>query len=245
MTRSFSTFVVFPYAFSQTAHAIWYKYPNPFAEHVRSIDVLDQYVCPTTGMVYMERLIGVKQNIPAWVRLVRIFFSYIRHYSHGVHIPSTTIHVNMLLHPVFLTSVGRSSRSLIRFRTNPVQSTPSLCAYAHCKVRSVSHFIQCECEQLLMSSLSYSDFIQVKEHISYMPDNGRTRYIQNAHIECPGLTHVAHGVFDSAAARLEEFTLHRFRENAERGRSGFTHVLQAMFGPALAQLAHIATPSAN
>lgn len=96
-----------------------------------------------------------------------------------------------------------------------------------------------------MSSLSYSDFIQVKEHISYMPDNGRTRYIQNAHIECPGLTHVAHGVFDSAAARLEEFTLHRFRENAERGRSGFTHVLQAMFGPALAQLAHIATPSAN
>ena len=76
MTRSFSTFVVFPYAFSQTAHAIWYKYPNPFAEHVRSIDVLDQYVCPTTGMVYMERLIGVKQNIPAWVRLVRIFFLY-------------------------------------------------------------------------------------------------------------------------------------------------------------------------
>ena len=72
-----------------------------------------------------------------------------------------------------------------------------------------------------------------------MPDNGRTRYIQNAHIECRGLTHVAHGVFDSAAARLEEFTLHRFRENAERGRSGFTHVLQAMFGPALAQLAHI------
>lgn len=72
-----------------------------------------------------------------------------------------------------------------------------------------------------------------------MPDNGRTRYIQNAHIECPGLTHVAHGVFDSAAARLEEFTLHRFRENAERGRSGFTHVLQAMFGPALAQLAQI------
>ena len=51
------------------------------------------------------------------------------------------------------------------------------------------------------------------------------------------MSHTA--VFDSAAARLEEFTLHRFRENAERGRSGFTHVLQAMFGPALAQLAHI------
>lgn len=54
--------------------AVWFKYPNPHAEHVRSIDTLDQRVCPDTGEVHMERLIAVQQTAPAWIRKVRGIF---------------------------------------------------------------------------------------------------------------------------------------------------------------------------
>ena len=49
---------------------MWFKYPNPYAEHVRSIDVLDHRVCPHTGVVYIERLIQLHQNIPRWIEKV-------------------------------------------------------------------------------------------------------------------------------------------------------------------------------
>ena len=82
MTRSFAASTLFPYPFPQVAQAIWFKYPNPYAEHVCSIDVLDHSICPRTGIVSVERLISLNQNIPSWAkRLVGIgdsFFAFER-----------------------------------------------------------------------------------------------------------------------------------------------------------------------
>lgn len=51
--------------------AVWNKYPNPHADHVVSVDVLNQSLDPTSGQLRTERIIGVRQGAPGWlVRLV-------------------------------------------------------------------------------------------------------------------------------------------------------------------------------
>ena len=81
MPRIFSSKVLFPCTFAQAAQgafarchavtdraAVWQKYPNPYAEHVRSVDVLDRRVCPDTGVIHTERIITVEMNAPRWIR---------------------------------------------------------------------------------------------------------------------------------------------------------------------------------
>lgn len=81
MPRVFTSKVLFPCTFAQAAQgtsarrhtatdraAVWQKYPNPYAEHVRSVDVLDRRVCPDTGVIHTERIITVELNAPRWIR---------------------------------------------------------------------------------------------------------------------------------------------------------------------------------
>jgi hypothetical protein len=52
---------------SHVVIGMWHKYPNPSCSHVTSVDVLDRTFDPKTGLVRTERIIGCKQNAPAWV----------------------------------------------------------------------------------------------------------------------------------------------------------------------------------
>ena len=50
--------------------AVWFKYPNPFAEHVQSIDVLNRTICPHTGVLRTERIMTVEQSTPKWIKQI-------------------------------------------------------------------------------------------------------------------------------------------------------------------------------
>ncbi|KAJ3068458.1 hypothetical protein HK102_007167, partial [Quaeritorhiza haematococci] len=60
----------FTYAHSWPAvtQAIFQKYPNPFARHVLSSDVIDRTVDPETGVMKTTRLFLKKGIIPKWGR---------------------------------------------------------------------------------------------------------------------------------------------------------------------------------
>lgn len=61
-----------PDARSPTNSGVLHKYPNPNADHVVSMDVLDQSFDAETGLLRLERVIGVKQGAPGWA--VRVSF---------------------------------------------------------------------------------------------------------------------------------------------------------------------------
>lgn len=51
--------------------AVWNKYPNPHADHVVSVDVIDQSFDRASGQLRTERILGIRQGAPGWlVRLV-------------------------------------------------------------------------------------------------------------------------------------------------------------------------------
>ena len=51
-----------------TSIAVWNKYPNPHADHVVSVDVLSQTLDPASGQLRTERIIGVQQGAPTWLK---------------------------------------------------------------------------------------------------------------------------------------------------------------------------------
>jgi len=65
------------------AHVIigmWYKYPNPHCSHVVTVDVIDRFVDPSTGIIRTERVLGCKQRSPTWIVKVRFVPSHSRRY---------------------------------------------------------------------------------------------------------------------------------------------------------------------
>ena len=48
--------------------AVFNKYPNPFAKHVLSSDVISRSVCPNTGELKTTRLFLKRGLLPAWGR---------------------------------------------------------------------------------------------------------------------------------------------------------------------------------
>ncbi|KAG9307654.1 hypothetical protein G9A89_023219 [Geosiphon pyriformis] len=48
--------------------AFWMRYPNPFASHVLSVDVIDRYIDPISGMLRTTRLILKRGKVPSWGR---------------------------------------------------------------------------------------------------------------------------------------------------------------------------------
>lgn len=71
MPRTFENGFDIPLRWSQTALAVWHKYPNPFATHVVSMDVVGQTFDEQTGILRVERILGVKQGAPGWAVKVR------------------------------------------------------------------------------------------------------------------------------------------------------------------------------
>ena len=44
------------------------KYPNPLAKHVYTVDTHSRTVDPETGLIRSERVIGVQQSAPGWIK---------------------------------------------------------------------------------------------------------------------------------------------------------------------------------
>ncbi|KAJ3040573.1 hypothetical protein HDV00_010753 [Rhizophlyctis rosea] len=66
MVKFFATTSTFPYSWDNVSLAVWKKYPNPFASHVLSADVIDREVDPVTGVMTTTRLFLKEGNLPKW-----------------------------------------------------------------------------------------------------------------------------------------------------------------------------------
>ncbi|KAI8593118.1 hypothetical protein HDU89_003983 [Geranomyces variabilis] len=56
------------HSWPNVTQAVWQKYPNPFASHVLSSDVIDRTVDPVTGVMTTTRLFLKKGVMPKWGR---------------------------------------------------------------------------------------------------------------------------------------------------------------------------------
>ncbi|EGF83509.1 hypothetical protein BATDEDRAFT_22272 [Batrachochytrium dendrobatidis JAM81] len=54
------------HSWTDVTKAIWQKYPNPFASHVQSADIIEQRIDPETGILHTTRLFLKKGNLPKW-----------------------------------------------------------------------------------------------------------------------------------------------------------------------------------
>ena len=71
---SFASEASYPFHWADIARAVWAKYPNPLAEHVRSVDTISRTI-DDRGVIRTERIIGVEQGAPRWVMKVPSFLS--------------------------------------------------------------------------------------------------------------------------------------------------------------------------
>ncbi|KAI9278663.1 PRELI-like family-domain-containing protein [Phascolomyces articulosus] len=80
--KIFETGHDYSYEWNLVSAAHWCKYPNEKATHVKCVDVLNQHVDPETGILTMERLFTVKQNVPTLI--LKILGSDTTHYVREV-----------------------------------------------------------------------------------------------------------------------------------------------------------------
>ncbi|PWN95962.1 MSF1-domain-containing protein, partial [Tilletiopsis washingtonensis] len=55
------------YAWPQAAFGVLHKYPNAQTTHVTSVDVIEQRFDAASGLLRLERILGVVQGAPGWV----------------------------------------------------------------------------------------------------------------------------------------------------------------------------------
>ncbi|KAI9101970.1 PRELI-like family-domain-containing protein [Phlyctochytrium arcticum] len=68
MVKFFSTTWAYRYDWPTVTQAVWQKYPNPFASHVLSSDVIDRTVDPISGAMTTTRIFLKSGYIPKWGR---------------------------------------------------------------------------------------------------------------------------------------------------------------------------------
>ncbi|CAB4385326.1 MSF1-domain-containing protein [Rhizophagus irregularis] len=68
MVKFFQHTFKYEYNWDCVTLAFWLRYPNPFASHVESVDVIDRYIDPNTGVLRTTRLILKRGVIPKWGR---------------------------------------------------------------------------------------------------------------------------------------------------------------------------------
>ncbi|KAJ9477980.1 Protein UPS2, mitochondrial [Pseudozyma hubeiensis] len=173
MGKTFKQEHQFSYPWHETANAVWNKYPNPHADHVVSVDVLSQSLDPISGSLRTERIIGVRQGAPGWLKRI----------------------------------VGASEDTYVRevVMVNPL--TQSF--------------------EMSSTNLSLSDFMLVKEYITYLPSSRTdTMFRQTAQINC---TDFFSGLLAAAGRKVEDWSYNRFNDNAAKGREGLQSVLDSLY----------------
>lgn len=87
---------------------------------------------------------------------------------------------------------------------------------------------------LIDNSLNLSNYLVVKEYITYFPklqnpESKVSTFSQRAIIDCVGFST---GLLAKAAKKLEDISFQRFGDNADKGRQGLMHVCRQLFGNA-------------
>eukprot|EP00842_Homolaphlyctis_polyrhiza_P006740 jgi/Hompol1/7067/HPOL_003948-RA len=82
----------FHHCWADVTSAIWQKYPNPFASHVLSADVVEQTVDPATGILHTTRLYLKKGSVPKWGHGIMA--------ASGIHAPEAFILEKSTVDPV-------------------------------------------------------------------------------------------------------------------------------------------------
>lgn len=138
-----------------------------------SVDVLSQTLDPVSGSLRSERIIGVQQGAPGWLKRL----------------------------------VGASDDTYVRevVMVNPL-------------TRSF---------EMTSTNLSLTDYMLVKEYITYSPSATATKFRQVADIGC---TNFFTGLLTSAGRKVEEWSHARFGDNAAKGREGLLSVFDSMYG---------------
>ncbi|KAI9333219.1 PRELI-like family-domain-containing protein [Zopfochytrium polystomum] len=81
MVHFWSHSTTYDYPWSTVTQAIWQKYPNPFAAHVLSSDVIDRYV-DENGVLHSTRLFTKEGKLPKWGKaLIGLPVAYIVEFS--------------------------------------------------------------------------------------------------------------------------------------------------------------------
>lgn len=57
---------VFDYSWDTCTRAMWRKYPNEHSAHIKTVDVLDRKLDPTTGILSSVRLVSMQSALPGW-----------------------------------------------------------------------------------------------------------------------------------------------------------------------------------
>jgi len=213
---------VFDYPWPSISLGIWSKYPNNDAPHVISVDTLARSLDPETGLVRTERLIGCKQNAPAWfLRLVGTSSeTYVREVS-VVDPGKVCVKAGDLGAPFPVKDEEDEDDSWFsrKNRTNQVSggsgsaSPSSLLSGPASDIRT----IPAPSPSITMRSINLTlrSLLEVQEIISYRPHPDpalaatRTLFEQSAQIK-------AYGYFSKLARKIEATAFDRFGENAAR-----------------------------
>ncbi|KAJ3334832.1 hypothetical protein HDU93_007188 [Gonapodya sp. JEL0774] len=68
MGRTYSDTATFEYPWEYVTRAVFQKYPNPFATHVLTSDVVDRWVDETTGVLHSVRVFIKTNSLPKWAK---------------------------------------------------------------------------------------------------------------------------------------------------------------------------------
>ncbi|KAI9297331.1 protein MSF1 [Neoconidiobolus thromboides FSU 785] len=68
--KFFESDYLYSHSWENVTTAVWKKYPNDNAQHVLSIDTISQKVDPATGILKVERVFALKQNVPYLLKQV-------------------------------------------------------------------------------------------------------------------------------------------------------------------------------
>ncbi|CAG8701350.1 21838_t:CDS:2 [Cetraspora pellucida] len=83
MVKIFQHTFKYEYNWDSVTLAFWLRYPNPFASHVESVDVIDRYVDPNTGVLRTTRLILKRGVLPKWGRGTQTMITLTKNITHA------------------------------------------------------------------------------------------------------------------------------------------------------------------
>lgn len=227
--REFLHTTHFPYTWSETALGVINKYPNVYAPHMVSMDILDQTYDPESGRLRLERILGVRQAAPGWARtlLGGLADTFVREVTF----------VDPLSARVEQTSTNMSLAEYLLVREHIVYSPgdPSLRNVVPPSPFNPLHDSEDEPVQVPASHTVAGEPAPLRGDLPRIPPTSPwTAFSQLADIEArigtSSRSSLPTRMLHKLEHRIEEWSVTRFGDNAGKGKLGLSTVLQALWG---------------
>lgn len=216
MVKFFQSSFEYHHPWDLVTGAIFQKYPNPFASHVLSADIIDQFVDPNTGNLHTIRLLLKRGIIPKWGRsLLHTPDAFI--IEHSVVDPKQRImktvtknlnHTKLML--VEETQYIREYKERIQQQESEVSDIPQQQSTPPAKSSSFAFW------KSSSSSSSQSSTPQSKsEQIIPTIIESEARIISNIG-------------WQSMRSKIEGFGVKRFSDNVHKSSKGLLHVMEKL-----------------